>query len=123
MDKCSTKSRSKRASVAQQMPNAPRPGPIAIAILSHEDIARRAYDIYIEKGCRQGQGEENWLQAEQELKSRQNWLQDGWETKNRDPAGESCGPLNDTGGGRSCSVCSTIRSPAVASASKKPWPS
>jgi hypothetical protein len=118
MDKSRTISRSKGALAAQQMASVSCAEPITTAMPSDEDIARRAYDIYIEKGCRQGQGQENWLQAEQELKSR---LQDGWETRNRDPAGGSCGPVNDTGGGRPCSVCSTIRSPAVAS--QKPWPS
>ncbi len=36
-----------------------------------EDIARRAYEIYVKTGCRQGQCERNWLEAEQEMKNHQ----------------------------------------------------
>ena len=35
---------------------------------SHEDIARRAYDIYVSKNCRKGQCQANWHQAEHELR-------------------------------------------------------
>jgi len=50
---------------------------------THKEIAKRAYEIYIENGRRQGQSEQHWLQAEQELKNRTNqelknqkhWLQ------------------------------------------------
>jgi hypothetical protein len=34
---------------------------------SHDDIARRAYEIYVKKGCQQGQCKQNWRQAEQDL--------------------------------------------------------
>jgi hypothetical protein len=33
-------------------------------------IAARAYEIYVKKGCPQGQSEANWLQAEKELTGR-----------------------------------------------------
>ncbi|MFA7236046.1 MAG: DUF2934 domain-containing protein [Phycisphaeraceae bacterium] len=36
----------------------------------HADIARRAYDIYVNKGCQQGQCQQNWQQAEQDLGSK-----------------------------------------------------
>jgi hypothetical protein len=36
---------------------------------SHEDIARRAYDIYEKNNRREGQCWHNWMQAEQELKA------------------------------------------------------
>ena len=42
---------------------------------SHKEIARRAYEIYIENGRRQGHEVEYWLQAEQELKNRKHWRQ------------------------------------------------
>ena len=58
------------------------------AMLTHEDIARHAHEIYVEKGCRQGQDEQDWLQAEQELKNQRNWLQAGQDTKTQDQAGE-----------------------------------
>jgi hypothetical protein len=35
--------------------------------LAHEDIARRAYDIYVKKGRQPGQCRQNWRQAEREL--------------------------------------------------------
>jgi len=59
----------------QQAHKAPHPGSVSTAVLTHEEIAKRAYEIYVEKGCRQGQSEQNWLQAEQELKNQQHWLQ------------------------------------------------
>jgi hypothetical protein len=39
----------------------------ATARLAHADIAKRAYEIYLNKGCPEGQSERIWLQAEQEL--------------------------------------------------------
>jgi len=54
----------------QQAYNISRPKPAATATLTHEDIARRAYQIYIEKGCPQDQSEEIWLQAERNIKNR-----------------------------------------------------
>lgn len=43
-----------------------RPRPIGANTPTHEDIARRAYQIYVEKGRPQGQSEQNWKQAERE---------------------------------------------------------
>lgn len=37
---------------------------------NHEEIARRAYDIYLAKGSPQGKSEQIWQQAEKELQ----WL-------------------------------------------------
>jgi hypothetical protein len=34
---------------------------------SHDDIAQRAFDIYVKKGRPQGQCQQNWREAEQEL--------------------------------------------------------
>ena len=34
---------------------------------THDEIAKRAYDIYVKKGRRQGQCERNWQQAENDL--------------------------------------------------------
>jgi hypothetical protein len=36
---------------------------------THEDIARRAYEIYVKRGRRQGQSQQDWNQAEQELQN------------------------------------------------------
>jgi hypothetical protein len=38
-----------------------------MAMPTHAEIARRAYDIYLRNGCTQGQCEANWHQAEYEL--------------------------------------------------------
>jgi hypothetical protein len=115
MIKASNKSTSTQAFATRQMHGNLRPGPIAASTLRYEDIAQRAYEIHVEKGYPQGQSEQDWLQAERELKSRRNWLQDGWETKNRDSAGESCGPSKRAGSDRACSVCSKIHASAVTS--------
>jgi hypothetical protein len=48
----------------------PRPRPVATATPTHEDIAKRAYEIYTRKGRRQDQSEQNWLQAERELQNK-----------------------------------------------------
>jgi len=65
MSKYMSKSKAAQASAMQQAHKAPHPGPDATATLTHEEIARRAYEIYVDKGCRQGQSEQNWLQAKQ----------------------------------------------------------
>lgn len=54
----------------QQTHGIPRPGPVAAAEPTYEEIAGRAYQIYVEKGCPKGQSEQNWLQAEQEQRNR-----------------------------------------------------
>lgn len=36
---------------------------------SVEQIARRAHELWIKKGCPEGSAEQDWLQAEQELKA------------------------------------------------------
>jgi hypothetical protein len=45
-------------------------GPAAIPAASlptHEQVAARAYDIYVRSGSQAGHCQENWLQAEREL--------------------------------------------------------
>jgi Protein of unknown function (DUF2934) len=37
--------------------------------LNHDEIRRRAYEIYLERGCLPGQELEHWLQAEREMES------------------------------------------------------
>ncbi|MCC7144860.1 MAG: DUF2934 domain-containing protein [Phycisphaeraceae bacterium] len=44
-------------------------GPAMRSGPSHDEIARRAYEIYVKKGCRQGQCKQNWQQAERELRT------------------------------------------------------
>jgi len=53
--------------VPQQSHDIPRPKSGSTAKPTLEDIAKRAYEIYVKNGCQQGQCEQNWKQAEQEL--------------------------------------------------------
>ena len=38
------------------------------ATLADTDIARRAYDLYLARGCEHGHDVEDWVQAERELR-------------------------------------------------------
>jgi hypothetical protein len=44
---------------------------------SHEDIARRAYQLYEESGRRHGHDQDDWFQAERELRQALHDLADG----------------------------------------------
>jgi hypothetical protein len=55
-----------QTSMAARSSQASRPVPRA-AWPRHEAIAARAYDIWLRKGCPQGQSEANWFEAEAEL--------------------------------------------------------
>jgi hypothetical protein len=44
--------------------------PAAMVTPSHEEIAMRAYQIYVEKGRPQGQSEHIWQQAEKDIRNR-----------------------------------------------------
>ncbi|MEO5955591.1 MAG: DUF2934 domain-containing protein [Nitrospiraceae bacterium] len=37
----------------------------------HVHIATRAYELYVQRGCREGGAVEDWLEAEQEIVSRE----------------------------------------------------
>jgi predicted acyl esterase len=87
MNKYKNQSKSKQVHATQQMLSASHPDPVVAAMLTHEDIARHAHEIYVEKGRRQGQSEQDWLQAEQELKNQQHRRQAGRDMKNQDQAG------------------------------------
>jgi hypothetical protein len=61
---------STHASLGTQQRAVPQSGPAkspAAPAPSHDDIARRAHDIYVKKGRQPGQCKQNWQQAEQEL--------------------------------------------------------
>lgn len=88
MNKYSNQSKGKQVFAAQQVLNAVHAKPVAAALVTHEDVAKHAYAIFVDTGCRHGQSEQNWLQAEQELKNQQNWLEAGRDAKHQDPAGE-----------------------------------
>ncbi len=36
---------------------------------TREQIAKRAHEIWVKNGCRHGQDEQNWLEAERQLKA------------------------------------------------------
>ena len=44
-----------------------RPPRRARRTITDADIARRAYDLYLARGCEPGHDVEDWLQAEREL--------------------------------------------------------
>lgn len=56
--------------VSQPLHTRLSPRPDAIPVITHDDIAKRAYEIYVEKGCLQGQSEQDWRQAEREQRNR-----------------------------------------------------
>ena len=43
------------------------PGNANVIAPAHEQIARRAYELYLERGERPGDAREDWLTAENEL--------------------------------------------------------
>jgi hypothetical protein len=58
-----------QVSSSRQIQDIFHPRSTAAATPTHEDIAKRAYEIYTRKGCRQDLSKQNWLQAEQELQN------------------------------------------------------
>ena len=63
-----THSQAPRAVAVEPTHDDMHPGRGVITIPTHDDIAKRAYDIYVERGRKQGQCEQNWHQAELELR-------------------------------------------------------
>jgi Protein of unknown function (DUF2934) len=51
------------AAQTDQSPTSPAHAPTA----NGDDIARRAYELYLARGCDAGHDVEDWLQAEREL--------------------------------------------------------
>ncbi len=51
--------------VGAQTPATNKPG----KTITREQIAKRAHDIWVKNGCRHGQDEQNWLEAERQLKA------------------------------------------------------
>jgi hypothetical protein len=83
MSKYMTRSKATQMSDMQQARKTPHPGQVttATSIPTYEDIAKRAYEIYIANGCKEGQCKQNWQQAEQELKNQSEWLEADEKTK------------------------------------------
>ena len=40
------------------------------ALVTHRDVARRAYDLYLARDCAHGHDVDDWLQAERKLRAR-----------------------------------------------------
>jgi cytoskeletal protein RodZ len=57
----------KATNLSETAPRRPARTPEIVTTLSHDEIARRAYEIWVRKGRPLGHDEENWRQAEQEL--------------------------------------------------------
>jgi len=49
-------------------PNVESAAALLTTVVTHEDIAQRAHDIYVKNGFRQGQSNQNWEQAERDLR-------------------------------------------------------
>ena len=58
-----------RTTAITPQPVKPPARAIALPVLSQEQIARRAWAIWVKKGRPAGQDEQNWLQAESELRT------------------------------------------------------
>ncbi len=37
--------------------------------ITHDQIARRAHEIWVKQGCKHGRDQENWFEAERQLKA------------------------------------------------------
>lgn len=45
-------------------------GSVEMRTPSHDEIARRAYELFLARGRQHGQAKEDWLNAERELRAR-----------------------------------------------------
>ena len=50
-------------------PTAPKASSGKTPKIAHEQIARRAHDIWVQRGCKPGTDKQNWLEAEAQLKA------------------------------------------------------
>jgi hypothetical protein len=64
-----TESKTTQTYATQQKPGDRHNEQAVPLIPAHDEIAKRAYEIYIKKGRRQGQCERDWKQAENDLRS------------------------------------------------------
>ena len=70
MSNSTMKSKTKSKSATRQIQDIPAHKSAASATSTHDVIARRAYEIYVEKGYPQDQSEQIWQQAEKEVRER-----------------------------------------------------
>lgn len=69
MNKYTTQSEATRILAAQQTHSDPHPGHGVLAMPSHAEIAKRAYDIYLKSGAKPGHCTQNWQKAEHDLRT------------------------------------------------------
>jgi len=63
-----TQKRKPTDAVTTAADRAPKARIDAATNITESDIARRAYDLYLARGCKPGHQLEDWLQAERELR-------------------------------------------------------
>jgi hypothetical protein len=68
MDSHLTHSQGPRGSAIEPAHDAMHPGRGVIDMPTHDEIANRAYGLYVKSGRKQGQCNQNWHQAEVELR-------------------------------------------------------
>ena len=61
--------RTNRGERATADEGAPKPPVSQQAAATDSDIARRAYELYLARGCQHGHDLEDWVQAERELRA------------------------------------------------------
>jgi hypothetical protein len=64
-----SRKRSTEDAAAAASDRAPKARPDAASHITETEIARRAYDLYLTRGGEPGHDVDDWLQAEQELRS------------------------------------------------------
>jgi len=69
MNKYTTQSDATRILAAGQTHDDMHPGPGVITVPTHEQIAKRAYAIFVKSGRKLGQCTQNWRQAEHDLRT------------------------------------------------------
>jgi hypothetical protein len=69
MNKYTTQSEANRNLAARQTHGDMHAGPGVINLPKHDEIARRAYSIYVKSGSKKGHCTANWSQAERELRT------------------------------------------------------
>jgi hypothetical protein len=69
MSKYATQSEATRILAAGQTHDDMHSGRGVLAEPTHNDIAHKAYDIYVKDGCKQGHCKQNWHQAEHDLRA------------------------------------------------------
>ncbi len=66
--KAATTNRPKKAGVTDATSATPQTERAALREPTHDEIARRAYELYRARGSRDGRASDDWLRAERELR-------------------------------------------------------